>query len=459
MPDNAAIPLAESSVPHLTTALSGPLQPLERDLLARQTQIESWFRRQWRATPPPFYASVDIRNAGFKIAPVDTNLFPAGFNNLNRAFAPLCVQAVQQAVEGMGIVVDRILVVPENHTRNPYYAQHLATLRGILEQAGFETRIGRLPGAKAAAPAPAAGDTEPAPPLERHGNRLRAGDFDPELILLNNDLSSGRPPILEGLEQRVAPSPYQGWSERSKALYFSHYRRVAAEFAAFVGLEDPWLLEPLCYDCGAIDFMKREGEHCLQTRVAALLEEIGEKYRRYGVASRPFVVLKADTGTYGMAVMTVRSPEEALQLNRKQRSRMATVKEGQKVTRVLIQEGVFTRETWGNPERVAEPVVYTVGNRVVGGFYRVHNKRGAEENLNAPGMYFQPLAFADCCQAPGEPLAESPREAGNDHGNRFYPYGVVGRLAALAAARETAALLSRTAGDGAPPPTAGGSPG
>ena len=73
-------------VPHLTTALTGPLQNLERIILNNQTTIESWFRNAWRDVQIPFYASVDIRNSGYKIAPVDTNLFPSGFNNLNSSF-------------------------------------------------------------------------------------------------------------------------------------------------------------------------------------------------------------------------------------------------------------------------------------------------------------------------------------------------------------------------------------
>ena len=36
--------------------------------------------------------SVDLRNSGFKLAPVDTNLFPGGFNNLNPGF-PAAVRA------------------------------------------------------------------------------------------------------------------------------------------------------------------------------------------------------------------------------------------------------------------------------------------------------------------------------------------------------------------------------
>ena len=86
-------------VPHLTTALAGPLADLEHRFLDRMPDIERWLRTQWQEHEVPFYASVDLRNAGFKLAPVDTNLFPGGFNNLNPSFLPLCVQAIQSAVE------------------------------------------------------------------------------------------------------------------------------------------------------------------------------------------------------------------------------------------------------------------------------------------------------------------------------------------------------------------------
>jgi len=64
-------------VPHLTTALAGPLQALEQVILDRMPDIERWFRTQWREHAVPFYASVDLRNAGFKLAPVDTISFLA----------------------------------------------------------------------------------------------------------------------------------------------------------------------------------------------------------------------------------------------------------------------------------------------------------------------------------------------------------------------------------------------
>ena len=78
-------------IPHLTTALSGPLGDLEARILKESVAIEHWFRGKWQEHTPPFYCSVDLRNSGFKLAPVDTNLFPGGFNNLNAEFWPLCV--------------------------------------------------------------------------------------------------------------------------------------------------------------------------------------------------------------------------------------------------------------------------------------------------------------------------------------------------------------------------------
>jgi len=86
-------------VPHLITALNGPINELEQRILESMPAIERWFRLEWMEHTPPFYSSVDLRNAGFKLAPVDTNLFPGGFNNLSDDFASLCVQAIQTAVE------------------------------------------------------------------------------------------------------------------------------------------------------------------------------------------------------------------------------------------------------------------------------------------------------------------------------------------------------------------------
>jgi len=398
-------------------------------MLAAMPDIEHWFRTQWLEHAAPFYASVDLRNSGFKLAPVDTNLFPGGFNNLNPDFLPLCVQAAMAAVEKICPEARRVLLIPENHTRNTYYLRNVASLTNILRQAGLEVRIGSL---SPEIIEPTLLDTHDGhsillEPVKRQGNRIVLDGFDSCAVLLNNDLSAGIPDILKNLEQSLIPPLHAGWATRRKSQHFSAYNRVASEFAELLGI-DEWLLNPFFATCGKIDFHARTGEDCLAANVEAMLMKIQAKYKEYGVTQEPFVIVKADAGTYGMGIMTVKSPDEVRDLNRKQRNKMSVVKEGLQVTEVIIQEGVYTFESIN--DAVAEPVVYMIDHYVVGGFYRVHTGRGTDENLNAPGMHFVPLAFEGSCTLPDRSGAPDALP------NRFYAYGVVARLALLAAAIE-----------------------
>jgi glutamate--cysteine ligase len=108
---------------------------------------------------------------------------------------------------------------------------------------------------------------------------------------------------------------------------------------------------------------------------------------------------------------------------------MSVAKDNQEITEVIIQEGVPTYERVN--DAVAEPVVYMLDRYVVGGFYRVHADRGIDENLNSPGATFVPLAFAESSSLPR--MGEKP---GASAPNRFYMYGVIARLAMLAASYE-----------------------
>ena len=416
-------------VPHLTTALKGPLLELEQRILTAQPAIEHWFRKQWLDHIPPFYGSVDLRNSGFKLAPVDTNLFPGGFNNLNPDFLPLCVQAMQSAVEKVCPEARGVLLVPENHTRNRFYLQNVAQIATIIKQAGMHVRVGSLlPEITAATPMQLPnGVTLTLEPLMRRGNRLRLADFDPCVILLNNDLSAGVPDILKNLEQAVFPPLLAGWHVRRKSQHFAAYHQVSQQFAELIGI-DPWLIDPYFAVCNQVNFHERAGEECLAAQVDGILQQMRAKYAEYDVKHEPFVIVKPDAGTYGMGILTVKDASEVIGLSRKQRNKMAVIKEGLHVSDVLVQEGVYTFEHMNGA--VAEPVIYLIDHYVVGGFYRVHTERGVDENLNAPGMRFEPLAFESCCTLP------NPDCAPDDTPNRFYAYGVVARLALLAAALE-----------------------
>ena len=418
-------------VPHLITALTGPINELEQRILDTTPAIERWFRLEWMEHTPPFYCSVDLRNAGFKLAPVDTNLFPGGWNNLTPQMLPLAVQAAMAAIEKICPEARNLLVVPEHHTRNNFYLASVLQLKRIFHQAGLNVRFGSLsPEVKTPTTLQlAGGESLVLEPLIRTERRLGLKDFDPCTILLNNDLSAGIPGILEDLhEQYLLPPLHAGWTVRRKSNHFKAYEDISKRFGKLLGI-DPWLINPLFAQCTEVNFAEGQGIDCLTTHVDALLARIRRKYKEYGINEKPFVIVKPDNGTYGMGVMTVHDAKELESLSRKAKNKMSTTKDGQPLSQVIIQEGVLTNERLH--EAVAEPVVYMMDRYVVGGFYRVHAERGVDENLNAPGATLEPLAFSDSGRLP-----QGGEKPGSSSPNRFYMYGVIARLAMLAASYE-----------------------
>ncbi|MDO4592546.1 MAG: glutamate--cysteine ligase [Comamonadaceae bacterium] len=418
-------------VPHLITALTGPINELEQRIIDSMPAIERWFRLEWMEHTPPFYSSVDIRNSGFKLAPVDTNLFPGNWNNLTDQMLPLAVQATMAAIEKICPEARNLLIIPENHNRNPSYLSNLAQLQRIFKMAGLNARLGSIsPDIKKPTELKLPnGETVLLEPVIRTKRRLGLKYFDPCTILLNNDLSAGVPGILEELyEQYLLPPVHAGWSVRRKSRHFQSYEEVAKRFGKLLGI-DHWLIHPLFAKSEGLDFSEGGNLGNLAEQVDALLTKVRRKYKEYGIKEKPFAIVKADNGTYGMGVMTVRDAKELDELTKKARNKMGIIKDGQMVQDVIIQEGVLTSERMH--DAVAEPVVYTLDRYVVGGFYRMHPERGMDENLNAPGSSYVPLAFAHSTHMPQpgmHPGASAP--------NRFYMYGVIARLAMLAASYE-----------------------
>ena len=418
-------------VPHLVTALTGPINELEQRILESTPVIERWFRLEWMEHTPPFYTSVDIRNAGFKLAPVDTNLFPGGWNNLSEEMLPLAVQAAMAAIEKICPEAKGLLLIPEKHTRNTFYLENLSRLTQIFHQAGLNVHVGTVDETITEPKTVSLpnGDSLLLEPLVRSRRRLGTKDFDPCTILLNNDLSSGVPADLQGLyEQYLLPPLHAGWKTRRKSTHFRSYDAVVKRFAKLIGV-DPWMLNPYFAHCSGIDFQQRQGEEQLAEAVDGVLGKVRRKYKEYGIHEKPFVAVKADAGTYGMGVMMVHDASEVRDLNRRTRNKMSVVKEGMEVRDVIVQEGIPSIERL--QEAVCEPVVYMMDRYVVGGFYRVHTDRGPSENLNSPGMHFVPLAFDEQFN-----VTNPDAKPGTNGPNRFHMYGVIARLALVAASYE-----------------------
>jgi glutamate--cysteine ligase len=418
-------------VPHLITALTGPVNELEQRVLESMPAIERWFRLEWMEHTPPFYCSVDIRNAGFKLAPVDTNLFPGGWHNLTEEMLPLAVQAAMAAIEKICPEAKNLLVIPENKTGSTFYLANVAQLQRIFMMAGLNVRIGSIDPAikKPTTIELPTGASVTLEPVVRTKRRLGLKNFDPCTILLNNDLTAGAPGILEDLhEQYLLPPLHAGWSVRRKSRHFQSYEEVSKRFGKLLGI-DPWLINPMFNRCGELSFAREEGMECLRANVDALLTKVRKKYKEYGINEKPFVVVKADNGTSGLGIMTVRDVKDLELIRQRPRNKPPVGKSGEAITDVIIQEGVLTAERM--QEGVAEPVVYMMDRYVVGGFYRVHAERASDENLNAPGASYVPLAFAESTRLP-----QPGQKPGASAPNRFYMYGVIGRLAMLSASYE-----------------------
>ena len=403
-------------VPHLITALTGPINELEQRILDSMPAIERWFRLEWMEHTPPFYSSVDVRNAGFKLAPVDTNLFPGGWNNLTPAMLPLAVQAAMVAIEKICPEAKNLLLIPENHN-NTFYLSSIAQLRRVFHMAGLNVRVGSIdPDIKQNTTVELPnGETIVLEPVIRSAKRLGLKDFDPCTILLNNELTKGLPGILEELhEQFVLPPLHASGSVRRKSTHYKCYEDVCKRFGKLLGV-DPWLINPMFLTCTDAD---------LAATVDTLLAKIKKKYKEYGITDKPFVVVKTDHSSQtdkhvGSSVMMLRQSSELTD-----HKDLALFK-----GELVVQEGVLTKERMN--DAVAEPVVYMMDRYVVGGFYRVHADKGMDENLCSPGSRYVPLAFAE-----GTELPQLGVKAGASAPNRVYMYGVIGRLAMLAASYE-----------------------
>ncbi len=383
---------------------------------ARGEEIENWFGIKRKAAAPFFYTSVDLRHSGQRLVPVDTNLYPAGFNNLSPAARVRAARYAAHYLQENVPQAKRLAIVPENHTRNLGYLDNVAVLSDILSQAGYEVEIASLTATERVSLCTLSGAEMTQTPFADVKNI--------DAYILNNDCTSGLPPALAALDTPVFPPPTMGWYRRRKSVHFAAYQKLAEDFSAEFGL-DSWLLSAMSHHCGMVDFKDKNSLECVAKSIDEIIAKARIKHAEYGISTEPYVYIKADSGTYGMGIMTVQSGAEILELNKKERNKMQVIKEGARVSEVIIQEGIPTVDVVeGKP---AEPMVYMVDGLPVGGMYRVNGARDAMNNLNAAGMEFvgmcDEVENMDCDYKPVQECD-------------FRAYGLVAAIAALAAAKE-----------------------
>lgn len=378
-----------------------PLDGLYNILKNRSSDVEDWFASRWGNNLPNLYLSCDLRHSGFKIGIVDTNIFPSGFNNLCHSFSKEISTAFGKYLDAFYPQAGKILIFAEEHTRNKFYLKNLLRLETLLRQTGREIAVG------------VRGEFLNTDRLEidleegritlnkltRKGEILSCRAFEPDLVVLNNDLSSGLPDLLDGIGQPVIPVPQMGWYKRRKSNHFLALSGLITDFSARFRF-DPWLICPYTDLAPNVDLKEESSLKILAEKVESILAQTQKKYAEYGITESPYAYLKNNAGTYGLGILPVFSGEEVLGLNRRKKNRLLSSKGNLDTTAYLIQEGIPTRDSYsGYP---IEPVIYVVGKRDMGGFFRIHDSKNQLESLNAPGMTFSCL----CLHKLGEPHEE-----------------------------------------------------
>ncbi len=397
---------------------------LHEKIVSRYDALLDWYATQVKECSLPFYTSFDIRDSGYKIAPVDANLYPAGFNNICQADKDSSYELVEAYIQQRyGSEVQNIGLLTEEHTNNPYYWDNVYWIQALLTEAGYAVTL-LLPKVIA----------EPLTFTSASGYTLTVNPFDVEsqggvknyknepldLIISNNDFSTAYDSWVKDTKVKINPPLEMGWHNRRKVDFFNHYNQLAEHFAELIDVPPVLLtIETQAYDNFSIS--EEASLLGLKDKAEGMFELLEKKYKEHNIKQTPYLFIKNSAGTYGLGVIEIKSPEDILSWNYKSRKKMKAAKGGGGIGAVILQEGIPTIVK--DAESTAEPAIYMIGDRLAGGFLRVNERKGPDENLNAPGAVFSRLCVSDL---------------EFNHQGRLMEnvYGWIARLSVLAVGRE-----------------------
>lgn len=395
------------------------------DFVSRNWELINRKLDEWQSVlPQPIYSSVDIRESSTKYAPVDHNLYPAGFNNICQKDLKKASLLFQDGIVSQAPGAKRIALIPESHTKNKWYLDNVHFLRQTILNAGFEVDIVSPDRSLFVESNSIDLVSQSEHSLTIHALTVADGKLqrldDPlvsyDAVVLNHDQSVPLAIDWPTLKIPVMPSPFAGWTRRQKNSHFRHYKIVADAFCEEFGI-DPDLIQAKFRAVEGVDFETKDGIDKLADEVDGLLQTL---------PPGATIFAKASQGTYGMGISVFTSRDEVLAMNRKTRNKMDIGKNNIKFTSVLVQEGVET--IIKVEDAPAEITIYLVNGRSMGGFMRYNPQRGTNANLNSQGMLYQKFCISDICQDTDTHIKEA-------------VYCLIGRLSVLAASKEIKELL------------------
>jgi len=365
---------------------------IHNQICTNYSDVQAWFQSITKRLAYPIYSSYDIRDSGYKVTNVDANIYPAGFNNICPTDKETSVELFRKYINvHYPFGVKKILLITEEHTKNPYYLENVYTISNLLEHAGFQVRL--------AFPK----DLPEVMTLESvTGHKLQFGSgfansewvksFGPDLIISNNDFSLSLQEWGIQNTQPMNPPRELGWYQRKKSRYFKNYNQLVDDFAKVAKI-DPFTMRVETEEFTHFDINSEVSRKELADRVDLFLTSLKAKYKEQNISQDPFCFVKNNAGTYGLGVVKVSSAQEIMEWTYNARKKMKAAKGGRDIEEVIIQEGIPSIITSGSA--AAEPVIYMVGCELAGGFLRTHAEKSSTESLNSPGAIYKKLCVSD----------------------------------------------------------------
>lgn len=389
--------------------IPGAQTPIDELLYEKRSIIDQWFVQRFLLSKQmPFYGSYDIRSCAFKLACVDANAFPAGFNHIQWTNNHEIINNVRRYIHALHPEAKKIAILCEKHTRNHGYIENTQALTRLIASAGFQVVLTH----------PDADKQHPhLQPCSIREEKLHVQNEVFDVVLLNNDLSDDMHAFACKLKQPTIPPTSLGWATRKKSTHYAHKKQIDYAFAKATGI-DPFHIG-LAFDlCPHVHFGTHEGFECIKHHADVLFTHLHRLYGKHNISHPPFVVIKSDKGTYGMAVMKIFSVKDLDSLNRKTRNQMSKEKNGRVVNQIILQEGVPTELHNHQGNAHAEACIYHLNDHTIGGFLRTHSNKNSYDNLNRPDTLFEQLQPHAHCSS------------------KWYAHTVASRLSLLALAEE-----------------------
>ncbi len=374
---------------------------LHQDLCKKNPVICEWYEQRSQKLELPFYSSFDIRDSGFKVSNVDGNIYPAGFNNICPTDKESSVDLVKRYVDRHYDKVQKILLICEEHTQNAFYWENVSSIQSMIKTAGYQVCLA-FPKNFSEPVEVQSSSGKKLQVYSGYPDQLKKISFEPDLVISNNDFSQSNEEWAEKVSYLINPPRELGWYQRKKSRYFKFYNQLVHELSDKVGF-DPFMMTVETQVFDHFDLSDEKSLRELKDYVDDFLQRIAKLYLERKIDQKPFVFVKNNSGTYGLAVMKVDDGAQILDWNNKSKKKMKAAKGGREVEEVIIQEGIPTR--WVSEGASSEPVIYMIGSDLAGGFLRTHSEKNTTESLNSPGAVFKKLCVSDLnVSVEGSPL-------------------------------------------------------